>query len=168
MSCYVYICDCVKAAFKYTKQNTFKRTIPDLFWQRKLKQAFQKPQDRTQISFKLCCDVSKYNFAVFFRFQKLDYKSLLACHFDSMDALHDKNGYVDSDEWLQYFLEYRNNKSVSMPSSGSMSAGSLKQLQKSHFQYKKHNHHGSASKYYVHNKYINRTPRINNKQDRMR
>ena len=85
-----------------------------------------------------------------------------------MDALHDKNGYVDSDEWLQYFLEYRNNKSVSMPSSGSMSAGSLKQLQKPQFQYKKHNHHGSASNYYVHNKYINRTPRMNNKQDRMR
>ena len=38
---------------------------------------------------------------------------MIVHHFDAMDAFHNKNGYIDSDEWLHYFLEYRRNKSIS-------------------------------------------------------
>ena len=93
---------------------------------------------------------------------------MLACHFDAMDALHEKNGFVDSDEWLHYFLDYRNNKSISKMQSGYITSGYSEPLKlQAPFQYKQHIHHrASASKF--HHSHKNSIRRKDKQNDRMR
>ena len=86
-----------------------------------------------------------------------------------MDTLHERNGFVDSDEWLHYFLDYRNNKSISKMQSGYIEPGYSEPLKfQTPFQYKEHNHHhrASASKFH----YLQKTPmrRKDRQNDRMR
>ena len=90
---------------------------------------------------------------------------MLACHFDAMDALHEKNGFVDSDEWLHYFLEYRNNKSISKLQRGPIKSGySAPRNFKTTLQYKHHNHHDTST-FKVHHPHKSRKDKQN---DRMR
>ena len=119
------------------------------------------------LALRICFTFSEARLQKFsLHFQKLGYKNLLVCHFDAMDSFHDKNGFVDSDEWLHYFLEYRHNKSISMISPGAHSP-KLPQTSKLQplFQYKHHIHHTRKPKHHVHNRSIHRKDKPN---DRMR
>jgi len=103
--------------------------------------------------------------------KKLDYKNLLACQFDAMDAIHEKNGFVDSDEWLHYFLEYRNNKSsVRNEISSNFSpatTGHSEHLQLQNSLH--HNHHISRKNKFLHHTHKSHKSRRKDKQnDRMR
>ena len=95
---------------------------------------------------------------------------MLACQFDAMDAIHEKNGFVDSDEWLHYFLEYRNNKSsIRGGKSSNNSPITSDYLEHLKLQNPLHNHHLSRTKKFHHHTYKSHQNRRKDKQnDRMR
>ena len=130
---------------------------------------FKLLQNKFRFQTNFFCKYQKFNLCCLLHFQKLDYKNLIACNFNAMDELHEKNGFVDSDEWLHYFLEYQQNRSISISKHGSIDASGFSQTSKvqSPFNHKQHRS-TRTSKFYVHKKATNSIHKKDKKNDRMR